>query len=77
MITDTMHKRMQWLADRGGSGVIDKYGRVVAEGQNTYSTYNGTWLKLVAFGFLTGGQGRLSLTPAAYMYLEASHACQR
>jgi hypothetical protein len=49
-----------WLMERGGSGVVDHYGRVMASGEVATGTSAETWLRLVAAGMLTGEHGRIA-----------------
>jgi hypothetical protein len=48
------------MRDGGGSGVIDRYGRVIVAGEILPHTPD-TFLRLVSKGIITGGGGRLSL----------------
>jgi hypothetical protein len=48
-----------WLSERGGSGTLDRYGRVCAGGQ---ARLTGSWLRLVALGYIAGGNGRIWIT---------------
>lgn len=58
--TVAMRKAEVWLRDRGGSGLIDRYGRLVAAGE--VATFDAsTWLRLVAAGKLAGNEGRIRL----------------
>jgi len=53
------------LADNGGSGELDRHGRVVVG--PTKSLIAGSpeaWLKLVTYGLLAGEEGKLILTEA-------------
>lgn len=61
VLTDAMKKALNWLNERGGSGVIDKYGRLLAGGEIATSIDNATWLRLVEAGFLAGGDKRLTV----------------
>lgn len=60
-ITDSQRKALVFIKKGGCSGVIDRYGRVVVAGE-TLSTVPETYLRLVAWGLLIGGGGRLNLT---------------
>jgi len=61
-LTDAQNKNMQWLIKRGGSGIIDRYGRVLAEGETAPQGSFPSWLKLIANGLITGEAGRLTVT---------------
>lgn len=53
-----------WLRDRGGNGIIDQYGRVVAQGERYKSGETAqVWLRLVASGHVIGADNRLHLSP--------------
>ena len=60
--TLTMQKARKWLEERGGSGVIDRYGRLLAAGELAPFA-DTTWLRLVAAGRLIGSDGHISLPP--------------
>lgn len=60
-MTDAMKRALLFMY-RGGSGVIDRHGRVVVRGEHLATTPE-VYLRLVARGMLTGDGGRLSLTP--------------
>lgn len=49
-----MARALKWLAERGGSGVVDRYGRLLARGEVSSSICPSTWLRLVADGQLKG-----------------------
>lgn len=66
MDTATMRKAEKWLRERGGHGLIDRYGRVVAAGEVAKEFDASTWLRLVAHARLTGNDGRIMLESAAH-----------
>ena len=63
-LPDTHRHALGWLAVRGGEGVIDRMGRVVAQGEAYRSTETATvWLRLVTTGHVEpAGRSRLRLT---------------
>jgi hypothetical protein len=56
-----MLKALVWIDRRGGSGVLDKYSRVLSGGEVSNAA-PATWLRLATFGFIEGYEGRLLLT---------------
>lgn len=58
-ITEPMRTAYAWLVERGGSGVLDRYGRMLAAGERAARFDSSTWLRLVACGALRGSGGRL------------------
>jgi hypothetical protein len=58
-LTKGQHKWREWLRDRGGSGVVDSYGRVHAMGENSPTGAQVAWLHLLAKGVIDGGDGRI------------------
>lgn len=58
------HKRaLVWLRDHGGDGLIDRYGRVIAQGEKYGSGETSqVWLRLVASGHIVGHSNRLWLS---------------
>lgn len=59
--TKAMEKALRWLKDRGGTGVIDRYGKVLAAGETSQGIAPETWLRLVANGDVVGAFGRLGV----------------
>jgi hypothetical protein len=64
-LPDTHRSALGWLAARGGEGVIDRHGRIVAQGEFYRSVESASvWLRLVTTGHVeAAGRGRLRLTP--------------
>lgn len=62
ILTPAQYRTLRWLHRHGGSGVLDRYGRVVAGGE-PMGTSGGTWVCLMAWGMVAGGSGRVELTP--------------
>jgi len=60
-MTRAQHRALRWLNDRGGSGVLDRYGRVVAGGEAAGHISPTTWLRLTAQGDVYGVRGRLTI----------------
>ncbi len=74
--TGTMYLALTWLHDHGGDGVIDKYGRIVAQGE-VAKFDSSTWLRLVAAGHLRSlASGRLSITSFTLQGLRENHETQ-
>jgi hypothetical protein len=61
---DARRRSLVWLHERGGEGLVDQWGRVVARGQAAPQGWFGNWLRLVADGHLCGSGGRLRLSEA-------------
>ena len=61
-LTDAQLRNLNWLADNGGSGVVDRYGRVVAGGDCAPQGAYVAWLKMIAAGLVSGGDDRLTIT---------------
>lgn len=68
-ITPALLKRLHWLAERGGSGILDLHGRVVAGGEVSATATWASWLRLVALGHVAGEAGRLALTESGWRLL--------
>lgn len=60
-LTPHQARALRWLHRSGGSGVIDRYGRVVAGGEPVMGDGR-TWLFLLALGLVSGADGRVALT---------------
>lgn len=61
-LTQAQQKRLTWLTDQGGEGVVDRYGRVVAGGEECHPGAYPVWLRLIAHGLIEGKRGRLFVT---------------
>lgn len=59
-LSEAEQKAIKRIKDGGGSGVIDRYGRVIVAGEILPHTPD-TFLRLVSKGIITGEGGRLSL----------------
>ena len=57
-LSKAQERALTWLTERGGSGTLDRYGRVLAAGE-TCSFHPTTWLRLVAVGRIEGWGSRL------------------
>lgn len=55
----SMDKAVQWLTDRGGSGVMDRFGRVLAMGDAAINVDGVTWLRCIFSGRLGVESGRI------------------
>ncbi len=63
-LTKAQERAIKWLSERGGSGVLDRYGRLIAGGEVASQFHPTTWVRLVAKGAVRGGGGRLSVVDA-------------
>ena len=61
-MTEAMRRAVQWLKERGGSGVIDRHGRVLAAGEVASHIAAETWLRLVGESLVSGSLGRIQIT---------------
>jgi hypothetical protein len=61
-LTPDQRKWALWLRERGGSGYLDRYGRLIAGGEQSPQGAQISWLFLLARGYLTGGDERISIT---------------
>lgn len=61
-LTEAQNEKLAWLHERGGSGYLDRYGRMVAGGDVGHPAWQQSWLNLVAHGMVAGGEGRLTVT---------------
>ncbi|WP_281823123.1 hypothetical protein [Sphingobium sp. BS19] len=60
---DTHINALQWLADRGGEGVIDQYGAIVAQGERMSAGSAPVWLRLFTTEHVSSaGRNRIRLT---------------
>ena len=57
-LSKAQDRALKWLQERGGTGTVDRYGRVLAAGE-TCPTDPATWLRLVAVGRIEGWGSRL------------------
>ncbi len=64
-LTKSQERAIEWLKERGGSGILDRYGRLVAGGEVASQFHPTTWLRLVAVGAVRGEGGRLNLGSGA------------
>ena len=60
-LTKAQERAIEWLKERGGTGILDRYGRLVAGGEVATQFHPTTWLRLVAVGAMWGEGGRLNL----------------
>jgi hypothetical protein len=54
-----MDRAVDWLKDRGGSGVLDKFGKVLARGDSAITVDAVTWIRCVFCGRLKVEHGRI------------------
>jgi hypothetical protein len=62
-MTPDQSKWLQWLVERGSSGVLDRFGRVMAGGDRAPQGSQTAWLGLVAKGYVAGQEDRIQVTP--------------
>ncbi len=62
MLTEEQEDCLVWLAVRDGSGLLDRYGRVVANGDIRARGSWVAWLSLVSQGLVHGGDRCIRLT---------------
>ena len=53
---------LKWLDDNGGSGWLDQWGRVIANGANSHQGSQVAWLNLFTKGFVESKDSRIVLT---------------
>lgn len=61
-LTEAQNRNLRWLVGHGGSGYLDKYGRVVAGGETAPQGAWPSWLHLIAKGLVAGGESRIFVT---------------
>lgn len=62
-LTDAQFQKLLWLHERGGSGYIDRFGRICACGEHLPAGAFPALINLVANGMLSGAEGRIFVTP--------------
>ena len=70
-ISEAQERALNWLYDAGQSGIVDRYGRVVASGEAAKFADASTWLRLIADEFVEGKDKRLRITPRGRSYVHA------
>lgn len=68
-LTDAQFRNLKWLYDKGGSGYIDRYGRVVAGGDVAPQGAYVAWLRMISEGLIAGDNGRIEVTPKGEQHL--------
>lgn len=61
-LTPDQKKWLRWLDERGGTGYVDRYGRIVASGEVSAQGASVAWLNLFCKGMISGSQDRLAIT---------------
>ena len=61
-LTEAQYRNLRWLVDNGGSGYIDKHGRVVAGGKTASQGSWISWLHLIVKELIEGHEQRLRVT---------------
>jgi len=74
ILSDAQYEKLSWLHKQGGSGCIDKHGRVVAGGEHMPQGCWKAWLNLVAFGMVDGSDGRITVTDYGRRHLPGGGA---
>lgn len=64
--TADQQRHLRWLIEKGGSGYIDRYGRVVAGGEVRNQGTFVSWLKLLSYGHIAGSNDRIFVTDLGY-----------
>ncbi len=62
-LTVDQQKWLLWLKDRGGRGFLDRWGRLVANGETSPQGATVAWLNLVAKGRIEGSDGIIRVKP--------------
>ena len=71
-LTHSQFAWLRWLAERGGSGYVDQYGRVNAQGERAPQGAWQAWLNLAAYGLLQGCERRLTITEYGKQHLPSN-----
>lgn len=71
-LTEQQTGWLKWLHENGGSGFLDNYGRVTANGANSYQASQTAWLNLFVKGMVCAREGRIVLTPQGFDLLGLS-----
>lgn len=67
-LTEAQHNDLLWLYRMGGSGHLDRYGRLVAGGETKNQGSTVAWLNLVIKGMIVGGEDRLIVSAKGIDY---------
>lgn len=62
---------LKWLHENGGSGWLDQYGRVIANGENSKQGSQVAWLNLFVKGLVMAAGNRIVLSPLGYEHIGA------
>lgn len=73
-LTDDQLKWLRWLHENGGSGWLDQYGRVIANGANSKQGSQVSWLNLFTKGMVEAKVGRIVLSEAGRQRIGLSEA---
>jgi hypothetical protein len=73
LLTDIQRTWLQWLHDNGGSGWVDRYGRLVANGDASKQGTMVTWLQLLQKGQIHVQNERFVLTEQGHRTLGVAH----
>lgn len=63
-LTPDQDKWLKWLIERGGCGILDRYGRVHAMGENSPNGSQVSWLYLFVKGAVVAHEGRIQVASA-------------
>jgi hypothetical protein len=64
-LSEAEAKAIKWLKGLGGSGYVDRYGRVCAGGEVYSQGAYGCWMRLIACGIIVGKDDRIFLNEKA------------
>lgn len=70
-LTDAQFNWLRWLSQNGGDAYLDKYARVNAGGECAPQGTQGTFLRLVALGMISGSSQRLTITDYGRSHLQS------
>lgn len=62
-LSDAQQRALKWLHGQGGSGVVNKHGKLLAAGVVAHFD-NSTWVRLISQGLVAGGDYRIFVTDA-------------
>lgn len=67
-LTKKQERWLQWFAVHGGHGYVDRYGRIIVGGEQSYIASSVCFLHLVAKGYIKGSGGWLTLTKTGFAW---------
>jgi len=63
-------KALNWVQSRGGNCVVDKRGRLLAQGDTYPACYSHTVLRMLGSGLFYIDNGRLNISKSGYFALD-------